>query len=167
MFRAGPDGSPCPPPSHGPALHTPGQKWGQRDPRDPYAGGLAGTHRARQIGLRFVRDCHEGCSRLQAQLTLSAIAPHHRHPLTQDPRCRVPAAFIANVLLPPAQHTRTFGGPLLKIMSCCAQWPLRAWHDSLLAAGCPDPAPPPVRAVLAPVAPASFTPAPNSADLIS
>ncbi|GEM_PF-838773 len=64
-------------------------------------------------------------------------------PAPQDPRCRVPAAFIANVLLPRAQHTRTFGGPLLKIMSCCALSPLRACHESLLAAGCPDPAPPP------------------------
>ena len=35
VLRAGPDGSPRPPPSHGPALHTPGQKWGQRDPRAP------------------------------------------------------------------------------------------------------------------------------------
>ena len=51
----------------------------------------------------------------------------------------------------------------------CVLWPetCRAWHESLLAVGCPDPAPPPIRAVLAPVAPASFPPAPHSAGLVS
>ena len=44
VFRAGPYGLPCCPSSHGPALHTPGQKCEERGPRAPIR--PAPVHRA-------------------------------------------------------------------------------------------------------------------------
>ena len=90
-----------------------------------------------QTKIRSVRDCHEGPADATVLVPASlgvclaygfrhngvlySVSPQHRHPLTQDPRCRVPAAFIANVLLPPAQHSRTFSGPrpnIISVVSC-------------------------------------------------
>ena len=123
--------------------------------------------RARQIGLRFVRGCHEGCSRFQTQELLSAVPPRCRIPLAREPSAhgsppphRMSGCRRRNPARPSAARCTEDNSVL---------WPrdLSRLSRSLLAVGCPDPAPPPIRAVLAPVAPASFTPAPHSAGLIS
>ncbi|GEM_PF-5566444 len=70
------------------------------------------TIRARQLGLRFVRGCHEGCSRLQSQELLSIVPPRCRIPLAREPLgTRVPAAS-SQACLPPAQPRQAFGGPV-------------------------------------------------------
>jgi len=96
-----------------------------------------------QITLRFVRDCHEGCFRLQTRELLSAMPARCRFPLAREPLgTRVPAA--SSQVPCRGRNTGDLRRPgALKITASCVQRPLRAWHESLLAVGCPDPAPPP------------------------
>jgi len=82
-------------------------------------------------------------SRFQTQELLSSVPPRCRFPLAREPLgTRVPAASSQASCR--GRYTVGLRRPgALKITASCVQRPLRAWHESLLAAGCSDPAPPP------------------------
>ena len=99
--------------------------------------------RARQLQLRSVRGCHEGCSRFQTQELLSAVPPRCRIPLTREPSAhgsppphRMSGCRRRNPARPSAARCTEDNSVL------CPETSPRL-SRSLLAAGCPDPAPPP------------------------
>ena len=99
--------------------------------------------RARQIGFRSVRGCHEGCSRFQTQELLSAVPPRCRFPLPREPSAngsppphRKSGCRRRNPARPSAARCTEDNSVL------CPETSPRL-SRSLLAAGCPDPAPPP------------------------
>lgn len=101
------------------------------------------TNRARQLQLRFVRGCHEGCFRLQPQELLSAVPPRCRIPLAREPSAhgsppphRKSGCRRRNSARPSAARCTEDNSVL------CPETSPRL-SRSLLAAGCPDPAPPP------------------------
>ena len=103
-----------------------------------------GKHRARKIGFAPFGADHEGCFRLPD--TRAVICNAAPLPYTADagaPRQTGPRRLIARPPAAGATQSALRRPGALKITASCVQRPLRAWHESLLAAGCPDPAPPP------------------------
>jgi hypothetical protein len=184
VFRAGPYGLPCCPSSHGPALHTPGQKCEERGPRDPIR--PAPVHRAERWGTPIVsldRRLEEKPERppaakasRPAQDLVSLFAGN------QTARARWDfAPFGAVMKDAPGFQTQgdviyraaktapapAVAGPpvlaALKITPPCVPNPV----GPVTVAARLLPGPQGQPAATAPVPPASFTPAPHSAGLIS
>ena len=136
VFRAGPTGLPCYPQATARRCTLPA--------RSGDNAALATHHnRARQLQLRFVRGCHEGCSRFQTQELLSAVPPRCRFPLTREPSAhgsppphRKSGCRRRHTARPSAARCTEDNSVL------CPETSPRL-SRSLLAAGCPDPAPPP------------------------
>jgi len=136
-----------------------------RTPRPPRpntiaraSGGQSGSD------LRSVRGCHEGCSRFQPQELLSIVPPRCRIPLAREPSAhgsppphRKPACRGRHTGRPSAARSTKDNSVL---------WPESLSRLARITA-LTGLFPPGRWAVLAPVASASFTPAPHFADLIS
>jgi len=125
------------------------------------------TNRARQIGLRSVRDCHEGCSRFQTQELLSAVPPRCRIPLAREPSAHGDPAASSQASCRGRNTVGLRRPGALKITASCVQrpWPARdapCFRPAALTLRPRRSAQCSRQAVLA-----SFTPAPHSAFLSS